>query len=328
MMEGSDHLSKVVVDTGQHGQRVIVCGAKNIREGQKVLVALPGAILPKITIQETIIKGVTSQGMVCALNELGLDSKFLTPTQLEGIEVLEETTKVGNDLILQELGLMDTIIDLKLLANRPDLWSLEGIAFEVGALFNRPLIQQTFTEAKSLLKSEFKIDIQTTKTPQFSIRVLQGITQIASPSWLKRRLIASGVRPISLLVDVGNYVMLLTGQPLHMYDLKKLPSRSLTLSDQTERAFVALDQKSYSLQRGDIVITSGDHIMCLAGVMGAHHCAVDAHSTDIAIEAAAFDPASIRKTANTVSIEKFKKGNGWALIVTSRVEIYIFPPML
>ncbi len=302
MIEGSDHLSKVVVDTGQHGQRVIVCGAKNIREGQKVLVALPGAILPKITIQETIIKGVTSQGMVCALNELGLDSKFLTPTQLEGIEVLEETTKVGNDLILEELGLIDTIIDLKLLANRPDLWSLEGIAFEVGALLNRSLIQQTLTDAKTHLKSEFKIDIQTTKTPQFSIRVLQGITQTASPSWLKRRLIASGVRPISLLVDVGNYVMLLTGQPLHMYDLKKLPSRSLTLSDQTERAFVALDQKSYSLQRGDIVITSGEQIMCLAGVMGAHHCAVDAKSTDIAIEAAAFDPASIRKTANRLNL--------------------------
>jgi phenylalanyl-tRNA synthetase beta chain len=302
MIEGSDHLSKVIVDTGQHGQRVIVCGAANIREGQKVLVALPGAILPKITIQETIIKGVTSQGMVCALNELGLDSKFLTPTQLEGIEVLEATTKIGNDFILEELGLIDTIIDLKLLANRPDLWSLEGIAFEVAALLNRPLIQQAFTDGKTLLKSEFKIDIQTTKTSQFSIRVLQGITQTTSPSWLKRRLIASGIRPISLLVDVGNYVMLLTGQPLHMYDLKKLPSKSLSLSDQIDRAFVALDQKSYSLQKGDIVITSGDQIMCLAGVMGAQHCAVDGNSTDIAIEAAAFDPASIRKTANRLNL--------------------------
>jgi phenylalanyl-tRNA synthetase beta chain len=302
MIEGSDHLSKVIVDTGQHGQRVIVCGAANIREGQKVLVALPGAILPKTTIQENIIKGVTSQGMVCALNELGLDSKFLTPTQLEGIEVLEATTKIGNDFILEELGLIDTIIDLKLLANRPDLWSLEGIAFEVAALLNRPLIQQAFTDGKTLLKSEFKIDIQTTKTSQFSIRVLQGITQTTSPSWLKRRLIASGIRPISLLVDVGNYVMLLTGQPLHMYDLKKLPSKSLSLSDQIDRAFVALDQKSYSLQKGDIVITSGDQIMCLAGVMGAQHCAVDGNSTDIAIEAAAFDPASIRKTANRLNL--------------------------
>ena len=122
MIEGSDHLSKVLVDTGHHGQRVIVCGAANIREGQKVLVALQGAVLPSITIQETVIKGVPSQGMVCALNELGLDPKFLTPAQLEGIEILDDKTSVGNDLILEDLGLLDTIIDLKLLANRPDLW--------------------------------------------------------------------------------------------------------------------------------------------------------------------------------------------------------------
>jgi phenylalanyl-tRNA synthetase beta chain len=302
MIEGSDHLSKVVVDTGHHGQRVIVCGAANIREGQKVLVALPGAILPKVTIQETMIKGVTSQGMICALNELGLDVKFLTPTQLEGIEVLEEKTTLGNDLILDELGLLDTIIDLKLLANRPDLWSLEGIAFEVAALLKRPLIKQTFVEVKNLLKGDFSIDIQTPKTKQFSIRVLKGITQSNSPSWLKRRLIASGIRPISLLVDIGNYVMLLTGQPLHMYDLNKLPRPSLTLSDQVQRSFIALDQQSYALQKGDIVITSGDQMMCLAGVMGAQVCAVDANSTNIAIEAAAFDSATIRKTANRLNL--------------------------
>jgi phenylalanyl-tRNA synthetase beta chain len=302
MIEGSDHLSKVLVDTGHHGERVIVCGAANIREGQKVLVALPGAVLPSITIQETVIKGVPSQGMVCALNELGLDPKFLTPAQLEGIEVLDVKTLVGNDQILEDLGLVDTIIDLKLLANRPDLWSLEGIAFEVAALFNRPLITQEKSEVNLGSKSDFVIDLQTPKTKQFSIRVLKGIAHASSPSWLKQRLIGSGIRPISFLVDIGNYVMLLTGQPLHMYDLNKLPSKSLTLSDQTERSFVALDQKTYPLQKGDIVITSGDQIMCLAGVMGAQHCAVDASSTDIAIEAAAFDPASIRKTANRLNL--------------------------
>jgi phenylalanyl-tRNA synthetase beta chain len=290
------------VDTGHHGQRVIVCGAANIREGQKLLVALPGAVLPSITIQETVIKGVPSQGMVCALNELGLDSKFLTPAQLEGIEVLDNKTTLGNDQILEELGLIDTIIDLKLLANRPDLWSLEGIAFEVAALFNRPLLPQAKSDFNKGIKSDFVVDVQTSKTKQFSIRLLKGIAHASSPSWIKQRLIGSGIRPISFLVDIGNYVMLLTGQPLHMYDLNKLPSKSLTLSDQTERSFVALDQKSYALQKGDIVITSGDQIMCLAGVMGAQHCAVDERSTDIAIEAAAFDPSTIRKTANRLNL--------------------------
>jgi phenylalanyl-tRNA synthetase beta chain len=302
LIEGSDHLSKVLVDTGNHGERLIVCGASNIREGQKVLVALPGAVLPLITIQETVIKGVPSQGMVCALNELGLDSKFLTSAQLEGIEVLDDKTAIGNDQILEELGLLDTIIDLKLLANRPDLWSLEGIAFEVAALLNRPLLTQTNIEFKKLLKNDFIIDIQTPKAKQFSIRVLKGLSHASSPSWLKQRLIGSGIRPISFLVDIGNYVMLLTGQPLHMYDLNKLPSKSLVLTDQMERTFVALDQKTYALQKGDIVITSGDQVMCLAGVMGAQHCAVDTNSTDIAIEAAAFDPATIRKTANRLNL--------------------------
>ena len=302
LIEGSNHLSKVLVDTGNHGERQIVCGASNIREGQKVLVALPGAVLPLITIQETVIKGVPSQGMVCALNELGLDSKFLTSAQLEGIEVLDDKTAIGNDQILEELGLLDTIIDLKLLANRPDLWSLEGIAFEVAALFNRPLLPQAKSDFNKGIKSDFVVDVQTSKTKQFSIRLLKGIAHASSPSWIKQRLIGSGIRPISFLVDIGNYVMLLTGQPLHMYDLNKLPSKSLTLSDQTERSFVALDQKSYALQKGDIVITSGDQIMCLAGVMGAQHCAVDERSTDIAIEAAAFDPSTIRKTANRLNL--------------------------
>jgi phenylalanyl-tRNA synthetase beta chain len=297
MIEGSDHLSKVLIDTGRHGQRTIVCGASNIREGQKVLVALPGAILPKLTIQESVIKGVTSQGMVCALNELGLDAKFLTATQLEGIEILDAKTQVGDDTILETLGLTDTIIELKLLANRPDLWAMEGIAMEVAALLNRSLIVHEKPKAIQLKPSTFQLDVKTEKVKQFSIRVLEGIELIQTPTWIKQRLIASGIRPISFLVDVGNYVMLLTGQPLHMYDLKKMQSKAFTVVEAIKENFLALDGKTYALQPGDIVIKSGSKIMCLAGVMGAHECAVDATTKDIAIEAASFDPSSIRKTA-------------------------------
>ena len=297
MIEGSDHLSKVFVDTGRHGQRTIVCGASNIREGQKVLVALPGAILPKLTIQESVIKGVTSQGMVCALNELGLDPKFLTATQLEGIEILDGKTQVGDDTILETLGLTDTIIELKLLANRPDLWAMEGIAMEVAALLNRSLIVQEKSKAIQSKPSTFQLDVKTDKVKQFSIRVLEGIQLIQTPTWIKQRLISSGIRPISFLVDIGNYVMLLTGQPLHMYDLKKLQNKAFTVGEAIKETFLALDGKTYALQPGDIVIKSGSKIMCLAGVMGAQECAVDATTKDIAIEAASFDPSSIRKTA-------------------------------
>ncbi len=313
MIQGSDHLSKVIVDTGHHGVRTIVCGASNIREGQKVLVALPGAVLPKLTIQASTIKGVASEGMVCSLVELGVDSKFLRPEQMEGIEVLPAETNIGDDQILDHLGLRDTVIDLKLLANRPDLWSLEGIAFEVSALLNRPLKKAILKPEKGLLPSTFQLDIQTNQTMQFSIRVLESIQQVGTPTWMKQYLIGSGIRPISFLVDVGNYVMLLTGQPLHMYDLKKLPSRSLTLSSDVSDKFLALDDHTYELKKGDIVIKSGSNLMCLAGVMGAKVCAVDASTTDIAIEAAAFDPASIRKTSLRLNLlsdaaTRFAKG--------------------
>jgi phenylalanyl-tRNA synthetase beta chain len=244
-----------------------------------------------------VIKGVTSQGMVCALNELGLDPKFLTATQLEGIEILDGKTQVGDDTILETLGLTDTIIELKLLANRPDLWAMEGIAMEVAALLNRSLIVQEKSKAIQSKPSTFQLDVKTDKVKQFSIRVLEGIQLIQTPTWIKQRLISSGIRPISFLVDIGNYVMLLTGQPLHMYDLKKLQNKAFTVGEAIKETFLALDGKTYALQPGDIVIKSGSKIMCLAGVMGAQECAVDATTKDIAIEAASFDPSSIRKTA-------------------------------
>jgi len=294
---GSDHLSKVIVDTGHHGKRTIVCGAPNIRAGQKVLVALPGAVLPGITIQSSLIKGVPSEGMVCALDELGVDKKYLLPAQVEGIEILPPDTVIGDDAILEKMGLKDTIITLKLLANRPDLWSLKGIAYEVAALTNRPLTLPKVEKKKALKPSTFKLDIQSEKTKQFSIKVMRGIVQTVTPDWLKQRLIASGIRPLSFLVNIGNYIMLLTGQPLHMYDLDKLPHPSLTLVDHGPQSFVALDEKTYSLLAGDITILSQEQVMCLAGVMGAQVCAVDASTKNIAIEAAAFDQTSIRKTS-------------------------------
>jgi phenylalanyl-tRNA synthetase beta chain len=299
---GSDHLSKVIVDTGRHGIRTIVCGAPNIQKGQFVLVALPGAVLPEVTIQASTIKGVASEGMVCALDELGIDKKFLKQEQIDGIEVLPNTTTIGDDEILDKLGYTDTIITLKLLANRPDLWSLEGLAYEVSALCNRSLLRPQVNPEIDLAKSDFIIDVQTDKTKQFSIRVLEGITLISTPAWIKQRLITSGIRPLSFLVDIGNYIMLLTGQPLHMYDLKKLPRRELKLVDSSAQSFKALDEKTYTLIPGDITITSADEVMCLAGVMGAASCAVDEATTDIAIEAAAFDSIAIRKTSTRLNL--------------------------
>jgi phenylalanyl-tRNA synthetase beta chain len=329
LIEGSDHLSHVIVDTGHHGIRSIVCGAPNIRAGQKVLIALPGAKLDKVTIQKSIIRGVESNGMVCSLLELGLDSKFLRKEQIDGIEVLDEQVAVGDDHILEKLGYADTILELKLLANRPDLLSVYHVAIEVGALFERVVKDWRVEEKNTLLPSNFSINVSSKRTPQFSIRVIKGITQIPTPMIIQSRLIASGIRPISFLVDIGNYVMLLTGQPLHMYDLKKLPSPSLLITDTYKNSFIALDEKEYSVDAHDISILSEDKMMCLAGVMGAQACAVDEQTVDIAIEAAQFDATTIRKTAlrlNLISDASIRFSKGVDL--SSYEDVLVFTTQL
>lgn len=312
-IEGT-HLSKVEVDTGPHGVRTIVCGASNIAQGQKVLVALPGAKLGSITIQKTTIKGVESNGMVCSLSELGIPNKYLTSAQLEGIEVLDPSTTVGDDDIVSKLGYKDVCLELKLLANRPDLLAMQNVAIEVSALLQRPLIQSKALalNPKQTLKP-FPVTFETDKVKQFSTVVLKNIKHIKTPIWMQSRLMASGIRPIHFLVDVGNYVMMLTGQPLHMYDLDKLPSQNFVITDQYQGDFVALDQQTYDIKTGDISILSGSKMMCLAGVMGSLACAVDTSTQSVVIEVASFDSTRVRKAAHRLNLmsdasTRFAKG--------------------
>lgn len=313
IIEGT-HLSKVEVDTGKHGIRTIVCGASNIAKGQKVLVALPGATLQAMTIQKTMIKGIESNGMVCSLSELGVPTKYLTPGQLEGIEVLDENTVVGDDDIVNKLGYQDQYLELKLLANRPDLLAMSSVAVEVAALLKRQL-KSWKIDGKSHEKTfnGFPIVFETEKVKQFSTVILKDVKNIKTPGWMQSRLMASGIRPIHFLVDIGNYVMMLTGQPLHMYDLDKLPSNSFVITDQFEGDFLALDRQTYPIKKGDISILSGGQIMCLAGVMGSFACAVDQSTQSVVIEVAAFDSTRVRKVAHRLNLisdasTRFAKG--------------------
>ena len=308
----SNHLHILKVDEGKYGIEQIVCGAPNARVGLKVIVARVGAVLPKITIVKSTIRGVESNGMCCSLLELGVDAKYLTEAQINGIEELPSDAVVGNDDVLNYLGLDDTILDLKLLANRSDCLAMQNVAKEVAALFEREvkLPENTKLEVKS---SDFKVDSKTSLCRQFSIREIRNIKVKESPKWLKERLIASGVRPINNIVDIGNYVMLLTGQPLHMYDLDKLSSKSLCARSDYEGDFVALDEKTYRLQEGDLVIMNEDKVMCLGGVMGSLSCAVDENTKNVAIEAANFDAKTIRHTSTRLNLisessQRFVKG--------------------
>ena len=309
----SDHLHILSVNLGEkYGVNQIVCGAPNARKGLKVIVARPGAKLPQIEIKPSVIRGVESNGMCCSLLELGVDSKYLSEYQTKGIEELPADAPVGEEDVLGYLGLDDTVMNLKVLANRPDLLSIYNVAREVGAIFARP-VKIPETNLKEDFKTELKVGSETDKCSQFSGCEIRGIVTKPSPKYVQQFLMAEGVRSINNIVDIGNYVMLLTGQPLHMYDADKLAKKELIAKSNYQGGFVALDENNYDLIEGDIVITTNNKPMCLGGVMGSLECAVDENTKNIYIEAASFDGASVRRTSTRLGLvsessQRFVKG--------------------
>ena len=309
----SDHLHVLKVDLGpKYGATQIVCGAPNARAGLKVIVARVGAKLPQIEIKQGIIRGEESNGMCCSLLELGVDGKYLSDYQKAGIEELPEDAPVGEENVLGYLGLDDTVLNLKVLANRPDLLSIFNVARELGAIYNRP-VKLPEVKAKEDFKTKLVVGSKTDRCSQFSGKEIRDIVTKPSPKWMSDYLMAMGVRSINNIVDIGNYVMLMTGQPLHMYDADKLAKPELYAQDDYQGDFVALDEKTYKIIPGDIVIACDNKPMCLGGVMGSLACAVDENTKNIYIEAASFDGASIRHTSNRLGLasessSRFVKG--------------------
>lgn len=300
----SDHLSVCQVDIGGQISQ-IVCGAKNVASGQKVIVALPGANLPAkgLTIAKTNIRGQESNGMICSLKELGVDDKFLTEAQKDGIEVLNDSAKVGDINPLGFLGLDDIILELKPTPNRGDILSFYSFVLEASAVLNLPL-KQTLAQIKikDEKPSSYKIESSTNNCDKFAIKAVGGITVKESPKWLKEILQSSGIRTINNIVDIGNYVMLLTGQPLHMYDADKLKVKAFKVKDDAATKIIALDDKTYNLEIGDIVITSNEEVIGIAGIMGGKSTMVNQHTKNLAIEGAIFKDIQIRKTSKRLDL--------------------------
>ena len=309
----SDHLHVLKVDLGpKYGVTQIVCGAPNARAGLRVIVARVGAVLPQIEIKQGVIRGEESNGMCCSLLELGVDAKYLSDYQKAGIEELPADAPVGEENVLGYLGLDDVVLNLKVLANRPDLLSIFNVAREIGAIFNRKVNIPT-VKGKEDFKTKLVVGSKTKRCTQFSGKEIKGIVTKPSPKWMSELLMAMGVRSINNIVDIGNYVMLMTGQPLHMYDADKLAKAELYAQDDYDGDFVALDEKTYKVIPGDIVICCDNKPMCLGGVMGSLACAVDENTKNIYIEAASFDGASIRHTSNRLGLasessQRFVKG--------------------
>lgn len=291
----SDHLHLCKVDIKDEILD-IVCGAPNCRKGLKVIVAKVGSKLPGGEIKESIIRGEPSKGMLCSLKELGVEDKYLTLEQINGIEELPSDAKVGDTNVLSYLGLDDVILNLKLLANRSDCLAIYNISREIGALFNRKVNIPTYND-KIDSKIDFKVGSTTSKCKVFTGTLFKNITVKESPRWLKEFLRSEGIRSINNVVDVGNYIMLLTGQPVHMYDLDKLPAKELIVKDNFDIDVVALDDKTYHLLPNDLVVSSNDVPVCIAGIMGLKNVEVDENSKNIILEVASFYGANVRKTS-------------------------------
>ena len=309
----SDHLHVCQVDVGKEVLQ-IVCGAPNARKGIKVIVALPGAELPgDVTIKRGSIRGVESNGMMCSLAELGLESKFLTQADKEGICELAETATIGGDPI-KFLKMDDGVIDFELTANRGDLLSILGMAYEVGAIYDKPVktIDLSHNESGYNITHSFKVDIQTNNCSLFLAKKVENVTIKESPTFIKNRLIASGIRPINNVVDISNYVMLEVGQPLHFYDADKLGNKLIVRMAENGEKLTTLDEIERTLDENDIVIATEQGPIGLAGVMGGLTTEVENYTKNIIIESAIFDGVKVRKTSKKIvrseASNRFEKG--------------------
>ena len=300
----SDHLHLCQVDIGKEELQQIVCGAPNVREGLKVIVALPGAVLPgDFAIKSSKIRGVESNGMICALYELGLEEKT-DETYAKGIEELNENAPVGKDPLVY-LGLEDTLYELDIHKHRNnDCYYHIGFAYEISAILNRKvkLPDLSYSEDKDNVNNHFKLEVDTPKCPYYLAKMVTNVEIKESPDFIKRRLLSVGMRPINNVVDISNYVMLEFGQPLHFFDKDSLGDKILVRDAKDNEEITTLDGKERTLKNSDIVITDGTKPICVAGVMGGLTTEVEDTTKNILIEAAIFDSVSIRYTASHLDL--------------------------
>jgi phenylalanyl-tRNA synthetase beta chain len=303
----ADRLSVCEVDDGSGHTRRIVCGARNYVTGDKVPLALPGAVLPGgLKIKVSRLRGVESEGMLCSSKELGLAD------DAEGLLILPKEAPVGKPL--SAVYPADTIFELEITPNRPDWLSHVGIAREIAAFSSQALGPSALNSSKVVERVETNVSIEAPSLcPFYSARPIRGVKVAPSPQWLRHRLEATGVRSINNIVDITNYVMLELGQPLHAFDANKLSGGIVVRQANEGESFRALDGSELRLSRTDLVIADAKGAIALAGVMGGEQSAVVDETTDILLESALFQPASVRRSArlhglHSESSHRFERG--------------------
>jgi phenylalanyl-tRNA synthetase beta chain len=317
----ADKLKLTKVNTGGDEPLQIVCGAPNVAVGQKVIVATIGTTIyplngEPMTMKKAKIRGVESQGMICAEDEIGLGESHA------GIMVLPADTKVGTPAATYFQPYQDDIFEIGLTPNRMDAMSHLGVARDVCAYLSHH--NKKTAPVRSPFKNNFKVDHQglqvevaienETDCPRYAAISLQGVTVAESPKWLQQRLKSIGLRPINNIVDITNFILHETGQPLHAFDADAVAGKKIIVKNMPEGTpFITLDGKERKLAATDLMICNAEGPMCIAGVYGGLESGVKNETKNIVLESAWFNPTAIRKTSlrhglRTDAATRFEKG--------------------
>jgi phenylalanyl-tRNA synthetase beta chain len=304
----AEKLSLCQVTTDGKNRLQIVCGAKNVRAGLKVAVAMVGAALPKdVHIQRATLRGQESNGMLCSARELGLGDEH------DGIMELDESLPLNRNL-REALDLDDWVFEVNATPNRGDCMSVFGIARDHSAARERRYIQNQVVPVAPAHDAVFPVSLESPACPVFASRVVRGVRANAkSPAWLRERLRRVGINSISAVVDVTNYVMMELGQPLHAYDLAKLAGGISVRAAKPQERITLLDDKDYELDPEFLVIADAGGAIGLAGIMGGRRTAISDATTDVLLESAHFTPDGIVGRARRLGLftdaaQRFERG--------------------
>ena len=314
--ENADALFVCQVDVGAEAPIQIVTNAKNVKEGDLVPVALDGAVLPEGKIKKCKMRGVESFGMFCGLDTLGLTAHDFPYADPEGVFVIEEDCKPGDD-IHKAIGLDDASVEFEITSNRPDCLSVIGLARETAATYDLPLSvkEPGFKGVDGDIDSMLKVDIHNTeKCQRYCAGIVKNVKIGPSPRWMRERLRASGVRPINNFVDITNYVMLEYGQPMHAFDLRYVEGAHINVRNAVDgEKIMTLDGVERELTSDMLVIADEKKPVAVAGIMGGEYSGIMDDTTTVVFESAYFEPTQVRQTSKKLRLKsdasaRYEKG--------------------
>ncbi len=314
--ENADALFVCQVDAGLENNIQIVTNAKNVKEGDLVPVALDGAVLPEGKIKKGKLRGVESFGMFCGLETLGLTEHDFPYADPEGVFVIEEDCKIGED-IHSAIGLDDTSVEFEITSNRPDCLSVTGLAREASSTFGKELKikEPEFKGIDGDINGILKVDIENKeKCRRYCAGIVKNVKIAPSPRWLRERLRASGIRPINNFVDITNYVMLEYGQPMHAFDLRYVKDQHIIVRNaKSGEKITTLDGEERELSEEMLVIADSEKPVAVAGVMGGEYSGIMDDTVDVVFESAYFEPVQVRRTSKKLGLRsdasaRYEKG--------------------